>query len=108
MLLSLASIPLTAGFIGEFYLVAAGASGSLWALVIILVVSSAIGLFYYLRIVLALYSHMPESAGEAVAPSRASSHSLCWTLGVLTVGVFVFGCFPLAVLRVIQTIVAGS
>lgn len=60
MLLSLASIPLTAGFIGEFYLVAAGASGSLWALVIILVASSAIGLFYYLRIVLALYSRMPN------------------------------------------------
>ncbi len=108
MLLSLASIPLTAGFIGEFYLVAAGASGSLWALVIILVVSSAIGLFYYLRIVLALYSHMPESAGEAVAPSRASSHSLSWTLGVLTVAVILIGCYPNPVMRLIQTIVAGS
>jgi NADH-quinone oxidoreductase subunit N len=108
MLLSLASIPLTAGFLGEFYLVGAGVSGSLWTLVIILVASSAIGLFYYLRIVVALYSRIPESAGEAVASSQASSHSLIWTLGVLTTAVILIGCYPSPVMRLIQTMVAGS
>ena len=34
MLLSLAGIPLTAGFVGKFYIVAAGASVSLWLLVV--------------------------------------------------------------------------
>ena len=64
MLLSLAGIPLTAGFVGKFYVVAAGASASLWLLVFTLVVTSAIGLFYYLRVIVALYSH----AEEPVAP----------------------------------------
>src|SRR6185369_14212496 len=46
MLLSLAGIPITAGFIGKFYILAAGASSAMWALVVMLVVTSAVGLFY--------------------------------------------------------------
>ncbi|MGA8593462.1 MAG: NADH-quinone oxidoreductase subunit N [Bryobacteraceae bacterium] len=107
MLLSLASIPLTAGFLGEFYLVAAGVSVALWALVIILVVTSAIGLFYYLRIIVALYRRMPETASEAFVFPRTSSHSLRWTLGVLTAFVIAIGCYPDPLLRLIQTMVAG-
>src|SRR3546814_7313992 len=49
MLISLAGIPLTAGFIGKFYVAAAGIHAGLWLLVILLVVNSVIGLFYYLR-----------------------------------------------------------
>jgi NADH-quinone oxidoreductase subunit N len=55
MLLSLAGIPLTAGFLGKFYIVAAGAAVGAWALLLVLVVTSVIGLFYYLRIVMVLY-----------------------------------------------------
>jgi len=54
-ILSLAGIPLTAGFIGKFYLLSAGVRSSLWFLVIMLVISSAIGLFYYLRIVMVMF-----------------------------------------------------
>ncbi len=54
MLLSLAGIPMTAGFLGKFYIIAAGAAVGSWALILILVVSSTIGLFYYLRVVVAL------------------------------------------------------
>ncbi len=61
MLLSLAGIPLTAGFLGKFYVIAAGASQSRWVLLFTLVVSSTIGLFYYLRIIVAMYSQPEES-----------------------------------------------
>jgi len=50
-ILSLAGIPLTAGFIGKFYLFAAGSAGSLWTLLALLIVGSGIGLYYYLRVV---------------------------------------------------------
>ena len=55
MMLSLAGIPLTAGFLGKFYVVAAGASATVWWLVIALVVTSVIGLYYYLRVVVIMY-----------------------------------------------------
>ncbi len=53
-LLSLAGIPLTVGFIGKFYIFTAGVEGSLWLLLSALVIGSAIGIYYYLRIVFAM------------------------------------------------------
>jgi NADH-quinone oxidoreductase subunit N len=56
VLLSLAGIPATMGFLGKFYVLATGAASSAWAPIIILVLTSVAGLFYYLRIVVPLYS----------------------------------------------------
>ena len=49
MLLSLAGIPLTAGFVGKFYLTVAAGGAALWSLLIVMMITSGIGLFYYLR-----------------------------------------------------------
>jgi hypothetical protein len=54
----------------KFYLVAAGASSRLWFLVIILVIASAIGVFYYLRVLVALYGTPPP--GERVSTLRTA------------------------------------
>lgn len=63
MLLSLAGIPLTAGFIGKFYIVRAGIGSSLWLLVVMLAINSAMGLFYYLRIVIAIFRQPASNVG---------------------------------------------
>ncbi len=63
-MLSLAGIPLTAGFVGKFYLLTAGAGAGLWALVIILVANSGIGLFYYLRVVWAMFERRATEEKE--------------------------------------------
>jgi NADH-quinone oxidoreductase subunit N len=89
MLFSLAGIPLTAGFIGKFYIVAAGASARQWALIIILVIASAIGLFYYLRIIVALYSR----SGEESAPARIAAAGAAVMAG-LTVLLIWLGVYP--------------
>ncbi len=98
MLLSLAGIPATAGFLGKFYVVAAGASSAIWALVIVLVLSSVIGLFYYLRIVSVMCT---RSEGVAAFLPRVSA-----TGGLLfaaLVGLLVwFGVYPEPLLRLIQ------
>jgi NADH-quinone oxidoreductase subunit N len=105
MLLSLAGIPLTAGFVGKFYLVAAGVASTLWPLVIILVVTSAIGLFYYLRIIFAMYGHPPQAAELSVA---ASSLSLAGSLvlAALTLVLVWLGVYPAPLIDLIQTTAA--
>ncbi len=103
MLLSLAGIPITAGFLGKFYVIAAGAASAIWGLIVILVVTSAIGLFYYLRIVVVLYERAPEAAG---AP-RSIAHGGVWVLGILTVLLVWFGVSPSPLLDAIRTVVAS-
>jgi len=52
---SLAGMPLTAGFISKIYLALAGAGAALWTLVILLVINSGIGLYYYTRMVTGVF-----------------------------------------------------
>ena len=55
MMLSLAGIPTTLGFIGKFYLLTVTVSASLWWLSLAIIIGSAIGLYYYLRFTITLY-----------------------------------------------------
>ncbi len=90
MLLSLAGIPLTAGFVGKFYVVAAGVGSSLWLVVTALLANSVIGLYYYLRIIAALFT---PSRGEV--PSRVLISPLSGAvLAVLALLLILFGTFP--------------
>ena len=103
MLLSLTGIPVTAGFIGKFYVVAAGAASSAWALIIIMVVSSVIGAFYYLRVIFALYADTSEKPAE-VAPRMAFGSSV---LVVLTLLLIWLGVYPAPLLHVIRAALPG-
>ncbi len=107
MLLSLAGIPLTAGFLGKFYIVASGASSGIWSLIIILVVTSAIGLFYYLRIIVALYASPVESTNEGRGALTAVSTLDGCVIGVLSVLLIWFGVYPGPLLNVIQRVISG-
>ncbi|MGC8824990.1 MAG: NADH-quinone oxidoreductase subunit N [Bacteroidales bacterium] len=53
--LSLAGMPLTAGFIAKIYLALAGAGAALWTMVILLVINSGIGLYYYIRVITGVF-----------------------------------------------------
>lgn len=103
MLLSLAGIPLTAGFVGKFYLVLAGVGAALWALVIILVVTSTIGLYYYLRIIVALFAQ-PALPQDADSPPLPLPLTGTLTLAILTVLLVGIGVFPAPVIDLIQAI----
>ena len=102
-LFSLAGIPLTAGFIGKFYLVAAGAEASLWLLVLILVLNSAIGLFYYLRVIVIMSA---RSSGEGI-PAMHLPLTGSLALVVLAVLLIWLGVFPRPVIDIIHSM-AGS
>ena len=98
MLLSLAGIPLTAGFIGKFFVLAAGMNAQLWVLAIALVLNSAIGLFYYLRLIVLLF-RQPAAAPAAtpLLPRLAAA-----ALGALTLALLWLGVYPAPLLQLIH------
>ena len=109
-LLSLAGIPLTAGFLGKFYVLSAGIESSLFGLVIVLAASSAIGIYYYLRIVVGMadgagtdpHEHAPALAEKPWVPLAAGV-----VLSALLLLVVWLGVQPGVVQRWIEAAVAG-
>lgn len=107
MLLSLAGIPLTAGFIGKVYLLAAGVESSLWLPVGVLVATSVVGLFYYLRIIFALYSAPPARAVAAPAFRRPTLTGGT-ALAALTLALLLLGTWPEPVIELFRTVIDVS
>jgi NADH-quinone oxidoreductase subunit N len=105
MLLSLAGIPFTAGFIGKFYVLDAGEQSGRWLAVFALVINSAIGIFYYLRIVVALY--MPATDADSRLASALSRTGVA-TLAALTVLLFSMGVYPTPIIRLVETFIAHA
>jgi NADH-quinone oxidoreductase subunit N len=101
VLLSLAGIPLTAGFIGKFYVAAAGVNSSLWLLTFSLVLNSAVGIFYYLRIVTSFYS--TEAEAETLT-QRLSAGGISVIIA-LSVALIWLGVYPSGVMRLIEAMV---
>ncbi|HXZ41966.1 MAG TPA: proton-conducting transporter membrane subunit, partial [Terriglobales bacterium] len=100
-LLSLAGIPATMGFVSKFYVLAAGAGASAWSLILILAITSVAGLFYYLRIVVALYSAPPE-----LAFVRVTSKSGVVVVAALSILLIWFGVYPASLFKLVHTTVA--
>jgi NADH-quinone oxidoreductase subunit N len=112
MMFSLAGIPLTAGFLGKFYLVLAGVRSNLWLLVLVLVVNSVIGLFYYLRVIIALYEPIPSASDQtAAAHQRATAPSGSVIggilLAVLLLSLVWIGVYPGPVIQFIESLTGG-
>ncbi|CBL45460.1 NADH dehydrogenase I, chain N [gamma proteobacterium HdN1] len=87
-LISLAGIPLTAGFIGKFAVFAAGVNASEWVLLVVAVMGSAIGVFFYLRAALMLYQRGDSVDVVKLAPIEGA------LIGVLGVATLVIGVWP--------------
>ena len=68
-LLSLGGIPPTAGFIGKYFLFAAAVQAGFAWLAIIAVLMSAVSMYFYLRIVVAMYLKDGREAEVAITPA---------------------------------------
>jgi NADH-quinone oxidoreductase subunit N len=106
MLLSLAGIPLTAGFVGKFYVMAAGIGSALWLLVTMLVINSAIGLYYYLRIIVIVFSSASTEEAKPFLTAPRIPVGASVVLAVLTLLLLLLGVYPAPVINVIQTTAA--
>jgi NADH-quinone oxidoreductase subunit N len=89
-MLSLAGIPLTAGFIGKLYVYTAALRAGYGELVVIGVLTSAVATFYYLRIIAAMWMRPAEKS----APPIHLTGVLSTLLVVLVIGTIALGVFP--------------
>jgi NADH-quinone oxidoreductase subunit N len=96
-MLSLAGIPFTAGFYGKFLVFAAAVKEHQFSLIVVGAITVAAGFYYYLRVITAMYWQEPNDD----TPIRMGALTK-FTIGLLTVLIFVLGIFPQPVLRMLR------
>ncbi|MDB4920519.1 NADH-quinone oxidoreductase subunit N [Mucilaginibacter sp.] len=101
-LLSLAGIPLTVGFVGKFYILAAGLQVGFWVTALILVVSSVIGLYYYLRIITTMFAGQKNILSEGKKANPFFYTVSIIALSVLTLLIIWLGVYPSAVMSFME------
>ncbi|MCC6860294.1 MAG: NADH-quinone oxidoreductase subunit N [Bryobacterales bacterium] len=90
-LLSLIGVPLTAGFFGKFYIFKAALDSGLVWLTVLGLLNSAVGAYYYLRVLVVMYM---REASEEVPPVEALSGGLRAALLACSAGTLALGIFP--------------
>jgi NADH-quinone oxidoreductase subunit N len=94
-LLSLIGIPMTGGFFAKFYVFSAALQANLVGLTIIGVLNSAVGAYYYLRIIVVMY--MREARAEL--PAIPVSPALGAAIGISIAATLYLGLLPGRVLE---------
>ena len=97
-LLSLIGIPVTGGFFAKFYVFSAALKANLIWLTLIGVINSAVGAYYYLRIIVMMY--MREARKEV--PITPIPFALGLALGMTVAATIYLGVLPNRVLRYTQ------
>ncbi len=100
MLLSLAGMPLTAGFMGKFLMLTTGIGSDLLLLATALVINSVVGLFYYLRVITAVLAPSPEHGPGGLARLPLADSLIVCILAFLVVW---WGIFPDTLVAMILT-----
>lgn len=86
-LFSLAGIPPVAGFFGKFFLFTAAAGAGYYILVLIAVLNATISLYYYLKVVKAMFI----DPNDQPIPTFRSSNAMRVALVMCVAGVFIIG-----------------
>jgi NADH-quinone oxidoreductase subunit N len=86
-MLSLAGIPLTAGFMAKFFVITVGIQSGLWGLLAVLIVASAIAIYYYLRIIFAMTK-------SAESPGNSANWQEKIVALALMISILVLGAWP--------------
>ena len=84
-LLSMAGIPPLAGFMAKYYIISSVISGGMMWLALIMILTSVVGVFYYLRVIIQLFTPV-ENAGRIVL--RGLQHYTYILLSILMIALF--------------------
>ncbi len=94
-LLSLAGIPPTAGFFAKYYIFTAAFQSGYTGLVLIAILASLIGVYYYFKIIIAMY--FKENQDEVIEVKK--NHKLLLIL--VAIAIIALGLFPDFIIRLL-------
>ncbi len=97
-LISMAGIPATAGFMGKLFLFSAAVKSHLYWVVILGLLASAIGVYYYLRVIVLMFMRDPVHE-ETATPLPMSARV---TIALMVLGTFCLGLFPGPILALVS------
>ena len=89
LLAALAGVPLTAGFIGKFFVFYLAVEAHLWWAVGIATIAAAAGFYYYFKVIRAMWWMPPLDATPISMPPISAA-----CIAVLTASVLLFGIWP--------------
>jgi NADH-quinone oxidoreductase subunit N len=86
-MLSLAGVPPTAGFVAKLSVFQAAAAARAWGLAVLGVLTSVLGAYYYLRVVVAMYMRPSEGEAPAATPATVAVAIVIAAVAVVVLGV---------------------
>ena len=96
---SLAGVPLTAGFLGKFFVFLAAASSGQWLGLAIAVAGAAAGFYYYFKVIRSMYwNRAPEGETAVITFSPAIKVLIL----VLIAATLLFGVYPQGILGLLK------
>ncbi len=99
-MLSLTGIPLTAGFVGKWFVFLSTLNAGLWFLAVIGVLTSVVSAYYYLRVIVKMWLETGEGQAQ---PSRLPLTS---AVVICLVGTILLGILPYIASNLVQTVTA--
>ena len=97
LLAALAGVPLTAGFIGKFFVFQLAAGAHLWVGLTIAIIAAAAGFYYYFKTIRAMWWIEPEDGASVSLPNISK-----FSIGALTALTLVFGIYPYPILALLK------
>ncbi len=93
-LLSMAGIPLTAGFVGKWAVFTVAMSAGAWPVVLVAIASSVFAVYFYVRFIRLMFFTEPQGAVGELATVTLASPFTTVTIAVCAVATLVLGVVP--------------
>lgn len=97
LLAALAGVPLTAGFIGKFFVFSVAVDAHLWLGIGVAFIAAAAGFYYYLKAVRAMWWNNPGELGPVTLPPISKA-----CVALLTAATLILGIYPQPILALLQ------
>ena len=85
---AMAGVPLTAGFIGKFFVIQSIAGNLHMTILAIAIIAAASGFFYYFKVIRSIYWHQPANNTALTIPLSSKIVITTLTLLIITIGIY--------------------